>query len=132
MNYEIDVAWGHFDKKPFRLFAHNKGASFAVHFVDGIEPERVYTLVPSMHRGRYALDDPHGRDIASNDPLKIKLAGLWISGRVEHSSLPTPTYQGSDGVYVAMDIDRLQVGYYFIDANGNVCGLCTGMKVKML
>jgi hypothetical protein len=82
----------------------------------------VYTLVPSSNSGRYALDSAAGRDITSGDVIAIQLSGQWISGSVEHANL----------IYATETTRRAENGYYFIAYNGGVCGLCTGMKVKLL
>jgi hypothetical protein len=84
--------------------------------------ERVYTLVPSTNQGRYALDDPDGSDLTSGQPVKLLLGGSWTLGRVEH---------GNDR-YAVESIGRpAQRGYYFLAADGTVCGLCTGMPVRL-
>jgi uncharacterized protein DUF5348 len=82
-----------------------------------------YTLVPSSNSGRYALDDPeHGRNVMRGDSLALLLNGQWIEGSIEHAanlyaieSAPRPIYSG----------------FYFIDNDGNICGLCAGMKVRL-
>ena len=48
--------------------------------------ERVYTLVPSTNRGRYALDDPDGSELTSGQPVTLLLGGSWTLGRVEHGN----------------------------------------------
>jgi hypothetical protein len=85
--------------------------------------DTVYTLVISSTRGRYSLDDPlHGQDITSGQALAILLGGRWIEGNIEHAS----------GLYAlehgAQSVSR---GYYFLASDGNVCGLCAGMNVRM-
>lgn len=71
---------------------------------------KTHTLVHSTNRGRFALDDSeHGQDITSGYVLDVRIGGHWIAGRVEHAS----------------------TGYYFQSTVGDVCGLCTGMKVRM-
>jgi hypothetical protein len=82
-----------------------------------------FTLVPSTNRGRYALNDPQtGHEITSGEALSILLGGLWIEGRVEHSSK----------LYASERSGHMEKGYYFIDRNGQICGLCAGMKVQVL
>lgn len=93
--------------------------------------DTVYTLVPSMNSGRYALDDPeHGRDITSGTNLAIRLGGQWIEGSVE--------YAGDRYVNMGMQhggepprLPRVLDGYYFIANDGTMCGLCTGMSVRL-
>ena len=85
--------------------------------------ETISTLVPSTNRGRYALDDPHtGHDLTSGEALALLLGGQWIEGRVEHGS----------NLYASERSGQFEKGYYFIDSNGQICGLCSGMKVQLL
>ena len=68
--------------------------------------DTVSTLVISSVRGRYALDNPlHGQDITTGQALAILLGG--------HAAQP------------------ISSGYYFLASDGNVCGLCAGMHVRM-
>ena len=84
--------------------------------------DTIYTLVPSTSRGRYALDDPlHGQDLTSGQSLALLLGGCWIDGSIEHAS----------GLYaIEKALQSVSSGYYFLASDGNVCGLCTGMKVR--
>ena len=83
--------------------------------------ERVYTLVPSTNRGRYALDDPDGSELTSGQPVTLLLGGSWTLGRVEHGNY----------LYAVESIGRpAQRGYYFLAEDGTVCGLCVGMQVR--
>ena len=93
--------------------------------------EQVYTLVPSTNRGRYALDDPQGYDLTSGQPVRLLLGGYWIEGRVEHSNFPTKKYPDGAGMYSMTGKDGLHIGYYFSANDGTVCGLCTGMSVRL-
>ena len=83
--------------------------------------EQVYTLVPSTNRGRYALDDPQGYDLTSGQPVSILLGDSWIEGHIEHKRL----------LYANARTGQAERGYYFIANNGTVCGLCTGMSVRL-
>jgi hypothetical protein len=84
---------------------------------------KIFTLVPSTNRGRYDLDDPQtGHELTSGEALSILLGGQWIEGRVEHSSK----------LYASERSGQTEKGYYFIDRNGQICGLCTGKKIQML
>ena len=86
----------------------------------------------SSNRGRYAFDDAqYGHDLTTGEPVEIMLDGHWVHGRVEHSGLPTQKYPCADGCYSLTGKDGLHIGYYFIDTQGNVCGLCVGMKVRL-
>jgi hypothetical protein len=112
--------------------------------------EQIYTLVPSTNRGRYALDDPlYAYDVTGSQPLAILLGEHWIEGRVEHSrrydgpgcyhlaggGLRKP--QAREALKLDPDksslqlVDDLFCGYYFLAHDGTVCGLCTGMSVRL-
>jgi hypothetical protein len=82
----------------------------------------IHTLVPSTSRGRYALDDPlHGQYLTSGQTLALLLGGRWIDGSIEHAS----------GLYAREHTPQpVSSGYYFLASDGNVCGLCAGMKVR--
>lgn len=86
----------------------------------------VYTLVPSRHPGRYALDEQDGGDVTTGQPLAMLLGGRWIEGRVEHS-----TYPDAEGCYALTGMAQIRIGYYFVASDGQVCGLCTGMLVRL-
>jgi uncharacterized protein DUF5348 len=96
--------------------------------------ETIYTLVVSSNAGRYACNDgATGHDITTGEPIALLLAGRWVAGRVEHSGLPTEKYPDEVGVYSITSIRGPQIGYYFISQAGHdICGLCTGMKIKLL
>jgi hypothetical protein len=82
----------------------------------------IHTLVPSTSRGRYGLDGPvSGPDITSGQPLTLLLGEHWIDGSIEHASGLYATQQASQPV---------SSGYYFLASDGNMCGLCAGMKVR--
>jgi len=84
--------------------------------------ETIFTLVPSTNRGRYALDDLQtGHDLTSGESLALLLGGQWIPGRVEHGS----------SLYASERSGHMEKGYYFIDSNGQMCGLCTGMIIRL-
>ena len=80
------------------------------------------TLVASDNRGRYAIDDPtYGHDLTGGETCEIFLAGNWIPGSIEHGPQ----------LYAVESIGQsAQKGYYFIAADGSICGLCCGMKVR--
>ena len=82
----------------------------------------IQTLVPSISRGRYGLDEPvSGQDITSGQPLLILLGGHWLEGSIEHA----------DGLYALEQAAHpVSSGYYFLASDGSVCGLCVGMKVR--
>jgi hypothetical protein len=85
--------------------------------------ETISTLMPSTNRGRYALDDSQtGHDLTSGEALAVLLGGQWIEGRVEHGG----------SLYASERSGQLEKGYYFIDSNGQICGLCSGMIIRLL
>jgi hypothetical protein len=80
-------------------------------------------LVHSSNSGRYAIDDPSiGSEITSSQVCEIFLGGNWIKGIFEHSG-NLYAIEGTEQVAFS--------GYYFIADNGGICGLCTGMKVRI-
>jgi hypothetical protein len=88
-----------------------------------MKDETIFTLVPSTNRGRYALDDPHtGHERDLGEALALLLGGQWIEGRVEHGS----------NLYASERSGQVEKGYYFIDSNGQICGLCSGMIIRLL
>ena len=93
---------------------------------------RVYALVPSLNRGRYALDDPDGGDLSTGQPIAILLGGRWTPGRVEHSNYPSQKYPDMPGCYALTGVEDVKIGYYFVAKGGMVCGLCTGMLVRLI
>lgn len=97
--------------------------------------ETIYTLVPSTNSGRYACDDPvYGHDLTSGEPISILVGRHWIAGRVEGSHVSASrlvpgTYATEHARTAGLPLIG---GYYFIaSADGSVCGLCVGMKVKL-
>jgi hypothetical protein len=91
----------------------------------------VYTLVPSSNAGRYALDDPEGQDITSGTQLSIDLGGKWVAGRVEYRH-EIYVNMGMQHLGEPPRLPRVLDGYYFIALEGGICGLCVGMKVRVL
>ena len=83
--------------------------------------DTMHTLVVSTNRGRYALDDPEGQDITGGDRIAVWLGGQWIEGSVEHAG----------SLYASESSGRPERGYYFVARNGGMCGLCTGMRVRI-
>ena len=87
--------------------------------------DTIHTLVASSTKGRYALDDPEtGHDLTSGEPLAILLGGRWIEGHIEHSRQRYASAQ--------LVSQHTLAGYYFIARDGTVCGLCTGMQVRLI
>ena len=84
--------------------------------------ETMYTLVPSTNRGRYTPLDPEGQDVTSGDSMTIWFSGQWIEGSVEHAGK----------LYASESSGRAERGYYFIASTSGMCGLCAGMKVRLI
>ena len=80
--------------------------------------ETIYTLVPSLNRGRYALDDPEGGDVTTGQHLAILLGGSFIEGRVEHSNYPSHQYPDAPGRYALTGVEGVKIGYYFVAKGG--------------
>ncbi len=90
------------------------------------------TLVASSNSGKYAIDDPvESQDISSGTSLSIQLGGQWIDGSVEYAS---ELYVNMGMQYLGEPprLPRVIDGYYFIARGGGICGLCVGMKVRLL
>jgi hypothetical protein len=78
-------------------------------------------LVVSSNPGRYAINEPSGRDLTSGNVCQILLGGHWIAGSIEGGA-----------VYSIEALPHQEVkGYYFTADNGERCGLCTGMQVRI-
>ena len=95
--------------------------------------DTIYTLVASSNRGRYALSDPvEGHDLTSGEHIALLLGGQWITGHVEHARRLSLKYPHRQGNYSTWD-GGIQLGYYFIArGDGAVCGLCTGMQIRLI
>jgi hypothetical protein len=78
-------------------------------------------LQASSNRGRYALDSIGG-DLTSGDRCEIWLEGRWIAGRIEHAGR----------LYTDESSGHPLRGYYFVADNSGMCGLCVGMRVRVL
>ncbi|MGB8343496.1 MAG: hypothetical protein WCD86_01365 [Ktedonobacteraceae bacterium] len=111
--------------------------------------DSIHRLVASTNRGRYALDDPNGPDLTAGDRIAILLGGQWTAGHLERS---TRYEDSTPGLYQIADWGKtgrtcrpqdevraslaqphdVYGGYYFIAADGTLCGLCTGMQVRIL
>lgn len=85
--------------------------------------DTIYTLVASSNRGRYALDTPDGLDLTAGATIAIQLGEQWITGSIEHTG----------NMYAVEATGHTERGYYFRASGGRgLCGLCAGMKVKLL
>jgi hypothetical protein len=77
--------------------------------------------------GRYAILVDEGNVFANPDlhtdfHCWIKLAGMWIEGAIRHGN-KMYSIERPKGCYS---------GYYFQALDGSVCGLCIGMKVRIV
>ena len=83
-----------------------------------------FTLKLSKHRGRYTLDTPfYHRDLATGDQIAILVGGHWVAGRVS-------LQKESDFQNVQ---DMLAPKWCFLaNRDGSMCGLVSGMQVKVL
>jgi Domain of unknown function (DUF5348) len=95
--------------------------------------ETIYTLVPSTNRGRYTLNDPeYVHDLTTGERNSILLGGNWVEGRVEHANVLTHLHVAIAGCYALSGVETVKLAYYFLATDGTVCGLCTGMKVRLI
>lgn len=90
---------------------------------------RIYRLVSSTQSGYYALDDQTGRALAFGDRIAIEVANaIWVDGIIDHS-----VQLGEPGCYTSENFEAEECGHYFISNDGGqILGLCTGMRVKLL
>ena len=80
-------------------------------------------LTASSNRGRYSIGSPDGPDITSGQPCEVWLGGTWIAGKIEHSG----------GLYLDADLPYKAVrGYCFVSSEGGMCGVCFGLRVRLL
>jgi hypothetical protein len=83
------------------------------------------TLASSPNKGRYIIGDPEPRhELTSGMRIAVLLGGHWIEGEV---SIAPFLY--------AIDLwvePRSLRGYFFIADDNTRCGLCVGMRVRLL
>ncbi len=84
--------------------------------------EIIHRLVASSNRGRYALDEPDGPDLTAGEAVAVWLGDHWTLGQVEHAGR----------LYAVERTGQAERGYYFLAADGSCCGLCTGMRVRLI
>jgi hypothetical protein len=82
-------------------------------------------LASSPNKGRYIIDDPEPRyELTSGMRIAVLLGGHWIEGQV-----------AIDSFLYASDLwvmPRTLRGYFFIADDNTRCGLCVGMRVRIL
>lgn len=74
----------------------------------------------SSNTGRYCVGE-NGPELLSGDRCAIRIGGGWVRGTVKHSA-SRYTSEGQRG----------SAGYIFLSDDGEVCGLCYGMQVRVL
>lgn len=89
-----------------------------------------HVLVASSNSGRFALDDADGQDLTCGNRVSILLGGQWIDGRVEHDTQLYPQGRSFEEVMRKTPL-RYTGGYFFVASDGNICGLCVGMRVRL-
>jgi len=77
----------------------------------------------SANPGRYAIGSPDGPDLTAGQVVSFEMGGQWVEGRVEYSAARYAVQAGAAG-HAAID------GYYILNPEGGVCGLCVGMNVR--
>jgi hypothetical protein len=90
----------------------------------------IHRLVASSNSGRFALDCPDGCDLTSGNVISILLGGQWIDGCVEHDRKLYPQERALEQIMREIPM-QYAGGYYFIANDGNMCGLCVGMRVQV-
>src|SRR5579859_6842610 len=94
------------------------------------------TLVLSSNRGRYAIDDANeGPDLTAGLRIEFKLGGQWLAGTIEYEHDPVYALLGAQTLSeVAQLATRPKAigGYYVLLDGGGICGLCVGMRVRLL
>lgn len=92
--------------------------------------ENVSTLVHSSNSGKLALDDDtYGAELSCGRRIEILLGGRWICGHVEHA--PVYPVEKSLSEIMQRKPNYEVSGYYFISDQGELCGLCVGMKARL-
>jgi len=77
----------------------------------------------SSNPGRYAIGSPDGPDLTAGQVVSFEMGGQWVEGRAEYSDALYAVQPGAGGRAV---ID----GYYILNPEGGVCGLCVDMNIR--
>ncbi len=77
----------------------------------------------SSNPGRYAIGSPDSPDLTASRVVSFEIGGQWVEGRVEYSDALYAAQLGASG-RAAID------GYYILNPEGGVCGLCVGMNIR--
>jgi hypothetical protein len=83
-------------------------------------------LVASSNAGRYQVGKD-GPDLTTGCRCQVWLGGRWHFGTVWHSKRRGAT----DGLMAVERPAGVATGYYLLLDDGSVCGLCTGMLVRL-
>jgi hypothetical protein len=88
-------------------------------------------LVASSNSGRFALDREDGYDLTCGQGLSVLLGGQWVDGCVEYTGGLYPVTRTFEEVMREAPC-RFTGGYIFEACDGNKCGLCVGMRVRLI
>jgi len=91
----------------------------------------VAVLVASSNSGRFALDEGDGPDLSCGVGVSLLLGGQWIDGCVEYENRLYPVGQTFEQVMRGAPL-QYRGGYCFVSSDGNICGLCIGMQVRLI
>jgi len=91
----------------------------------------VCDLVASSNSGRFALGEADGHDLTCGSCISLLLGGQWIDGCVEHMHGLYPQERTFEQVMRDTPMSFLG-GYFFVASDGNICGLCVGMQVRLI
>lgn len=88
--------------------------------------ETIFTLYPMLgYPDHYALGHPRGRGLVSGDRISIQVGpAIFIDATVARGSIKT-----DKGHYCTQQGES--PGIYALTTEGDVLGLCTGMRVKL-
>lgn len=91
----------------------------------------VVVLVASSNSGRFALDYADGHDLTCGSCVSVLLGGQWIDGCIEHYTDLYPMQRTFEQVMRETPLQYMG-GYCFVSSDGNICGLCVGMQVRLI
>jgi hypothetical protein len=91
----------------------------------------VCVLVASSNSGRFALNEAEGFDLTCGQVISVLLGGQWVDGCVEHTHGLYPQERTFEEIMRKTPL-RYLGGYFFVAHDGNICGLCVGMQVRLI